>query len=127
MAPAASKEEGVTTTRRCPRLLPPPLVVLIVVIVFDATSFLPAVAPINHWILPPLGNTPVGAAEIAEEEYLQRRVAAPPSAVGTNGSGSRSHGLDLEWRTTQPSQDYDGSGRRRSVVLILAFFTSDCG
>jgi hypothetical protein len=36
---------------------PPPLVVLVVIVaVFDATSLLPAMAPVNFRILPPLGS-----------------------------------------------------------------------
>ncbi len=35
---------------------PPPLVLLVIIVVFDATSLLPAVAPINHEILPHLGG-----------------------------------------------------------------------
>jgi hypothetical protein len=31
-------------------------VVLVIVVVFDATSLLPAVAPVDHGILPPLGG-----------------------------------------------------------------------
>ncbi len=59
-----------------PHLLPPPplLVVLVDVVVFNASSLLPAVAPINRGILPPLGS----ATEIMEEEYLQLCTATPP-------------------------------------------------
>ncbi len=53
---AASKEEGATMTWRCPCLPPPPFVVLVVVVAFDATSLLPAVAPVDCAILPPLGG-----------------------------------------------------------------------
>jgi hypothetical protein len=55
-------------------------VVLVIIIVFDTTSLLPAVAPVDHGILPPLdGNT--RWRNITEEEYLRRRAAAPPTLV----------------------------------------------
>ncbi len=37
-------------------LPPPPPVVLVIVVVFDASSLLPTVAPVNRGILPPLGG-----------------------------------------------------------------------
>ncbi len=56
---------------------PPPLVILVVIVIFDATSLLPAMAPIDHWILPPLGGNTRRRNGYTAEEYLQWRAAAP--------------------------------------------------
>jgi hypothetical protein len=81
------------------------VVVLVIGIIFDATSLLPAVSPINHGILPPLdGNT--------RQRDGDHRGGIPPTACGStanfggssgrSGGGGRGGGGDSKWRMMRP-------------------------
>ncbi len=82
-----------------PRLLPPALVVLVVVVVFNATSLLPTMAPVDRGILPPLGgNTRWCDGDHGEGIPLMARGGT--ANIGTGGGSL---------------QDYDGDGPQQSV------------
>ncbi len=117
MALAASKEEKATTTWWCPHLLPPSLMVLIIVIIFNATSLLPAVAPVDCGILLPLGSN-------TWQRDGDHGGGIPPTAGrGTNdidsGGGCGRGGGDPKQRMMQPSWDDDGGGGDRGGNLLV--------
>jgi hypothetical protein len=95
-------------TRWCPCLLPPPLVLLVIVI-FNATSLLPTMAPVNRGILPPPGGN-------TQWRNGDQRGRIPPMAHGgTANIGAISSGSpdgNREQRTTRLSQDNGSSSSR---------------
>ncbi len=99
----------------------PPLVVLVVVVIFDATSLLPAGAPVDCGILPPLG----GNTCLCEGDH---RGGIPPTARGgtANGGGSCSlvlNGEPCDRRGTTTAAD-GGNCLSRPLSAALTMITS---
>jgi hypothetical protein len=77
----------------------PPLVLLVIVIVFNATSLLPAVAPVDRQILPPIGsNTHQCNGDHGEEIPLT--ACGGTTNVGAGGGGGCSRDLNSKQRMT---------------------------
>jgi hypothetical protein len=93
-------------------------VVLIVIVIFDATSLLPAVAPVDHGILPPLdGNTrqrdgdhgggmpPTACGGTANVGGGSGR-SGGSSGRGGGGGGGGGGGSNSKRRTRRPSSPF---------------------
>jgi hypothetical protein len=99
------------------------VVVLVVVVVFNATSLLPAVAPVDHGILPPLnGNTRRRDGD--HEGGIPLMACGGTANIG--GSSSRCGGSSGRGRSGGGSGRGRGSGcnsKRRTMRPFSPFFS----